>query len=48
MRERADIQRALSEHRSLFVAEPDCDQTPVFSEVAASLDKQFDFTENQP
>ncbi|PSP22388.1 chromosome partitioning protein ParA [Halobacteriales archaeon QH_10_65_19] len=45
VRERAAMQRALTNGGSLFVEEPDCDQIPVFEEIAASLDAQFRRTE---
>jgi chromosome partitioning protein len=45
VRERAAIQRALSNGASIFVEEPNCDQIEVFKQVAANLDEQFDFQE---
>ena len=45
VRERAAMQRALTNGGSLFVEEPDCDQIPVFEEIAANLDAQFRRTE---
>jgi chromosome partitioning protein len=45
VRERAAIQRALSNGASVFVEEPDCDQLAVFEEMAANLDTQFDLQE---
>lgn len=45
VRERAAIQRALSNGASIFVEEPDCDQIEVFENMAANLDEQFDFQE---
>lgn len=47
VRERAAIQRALSNGASIFVEEPECDQLKVFEEMAANLDEQFDFQEAQ-
>ena len=41
VRERAAIQRALKHRNSIVVAEPECDQTQVFVEIAADLDAQF-------
>lgn len=41
VRERAAIQRALTNGVSLFVEEPDCDQIPVFERIAESLNEQF-------
>lgn len=41
VRERASIQRALTNGASLFVEEPDCDQIPVFERIAENLDLQF-------
>jgi len=48
VRERAAVQRALSEGASLFVEEPESDQTPVFEDIAANLDDQFLKTEIKP
>lgn len=45
VRERAAMQRALTNGGSLFTEEPDCDQIPVFEEIAANLDTQFRRTE---
>ena len=45
VRERAAMQRALTNSGSLFAEEPDCDQIPVFEEIAANLDAQFRRTE---
>lgn len=45
VRERAAIQRALSNGASIFVEEPDCDQIKIFEAMAANLDEQFDFQE---
>ena len=45
VRERAAIQRALSNGASIFIEEPDCDQIEVFENMAANLDEQFDFQE---
>jgi chromosome partitioning protein len=45
VRERAAIQRVLSNGASIFVEEPDCDQIEVFEQMAANLDEQFDFRE---
>lgn len=42
VRERAAIQRALSNGASIFLAEPQCDQIDVFEQLAANLDKQFE------
>lgn len=41
VRERASVQRALTNGASLFVEEPDCDQIPVFERIAADLERQF-------
>lgn len=41
VRERAAIQRALSNHGSIFRKEPDCDQREVFEEMADTLDNEF-------
>ncbi|MFB6183459.1 MAG: ParA family protein [Haloarculaceae archaeon] len=41
VRERAAMQRALANGMTLFSAEPDCDQLPVFERIAASLDEQL-------
>lgn len=43
VRERAAVQRALKTGTSIFVAEPDCDQLQVFSDMAENLDVQFGF-----
>lgn len=45
VRERAAIQRALSNGASIFVEEPDCDQVSVFERMAENLDQQFDLRE---
>jgi chromosome partitioning protein len=45
IRERAAIQRALSNGASIFIEEPDCDQIEVFEAMAANLDEQFEFKE---
>ena len=45
IRERAAIQRALSNGASIFIEEPECDQLEVFENMAANLDEQFDFVE---
>lgn len=45
VRERAAIQRALSNGASIFVEEPDCDQLSVFEQMAENLDQQFDLSE---
>lgn len=45
VRERAAMQRALANGGSLFTEEPDCDQIPVFEEIATDLDTQFRRTE---
>jgi chromosome partitioning protein len=45
VRERAAMQRALANGGSLFAEEPDCDQIPVFEEIATDLDTQFRRTE---
>ena len=45
VRERAAIQRALSNGASIFVEEPDCDQIEIFEEMATDLDKQFGYQE---
>jgi chromosome partitioning protein len=47
VRERAAIQRSLSNGASIFVEEPECDQLEVFESMAANLDEQFDFQEVQ-
>lgn len=44
VRERAAIQRAMSNGTSIFVEEPECDQIIVFEQMATSLDDQFGFT----
>jgi chromosome partitioning protein len=41
IRERASIQRALTNGVSLFEEDPDCDQIPVFRAIAERLDEQF-------
>lgn len=41
VRERADIQRALSNGGSLFTQEPESDQLEVFEDIANCLDRQF-------
>lgn len=41
IRERAAIQRALSHGVSIFQEDPQCDQVPVFEEIAEQLDRQF-------
>lgn len=41
VRERAAIQRSFSAGASIFEAEPDCDQIPIFEEVATNLESQF-------
>jgi chromosome partitioning protein len=41
VRERAAIQRAIASGASVFSAEPDCDQIPVFEEIANNLEQQF-------
>jgi chromosome partitioning protein len=41
VRERAAIQRALANGGSLFIEEGDCDQLPVFEQVATHLATQF-------
>ncbi|ERG97688.1 MAG: ATPase involved in chromosome partitioning [Haloquadratum sp. J07HQX50] len=48
IRERASIQRALTNGRSIFDDTESCDQADVFMEVATNLNKQFGFTEVQP
>jgi len=48
VRERAAVQRALTNGGSLFVEEPDCDQLPVFEGIAANLDEQFRRAEAKP
>lgn len=45
IRERAAIQRSLKNGQSIFLEEPDCDQIPVFADIAANLDEQFGFAE---
>jgi chromosome partitioning protein len=45
VRERASVQRALSNGISLFEEAPDCDQIPVFEAIAERLDQQFATTE---
>jgi chromosome partitioning protein len=45
VRERASIQRALSNGVSLFEEDPNCDQLPVFEDIAAQLADQFQRTE---
>lgn len=42
VRERADVQRALSNGGSLFTQEPESDQLGVFEDIARSLDDQFE------
>jgi len=41
VRDRASIQRALTDGASLFEAAPECDQIPVFGDIAEELDRQF-------
>jgi chromosome partitioning protein len=41
VRDRAAIQRALTNGSSIFTEEPDCDQIPVFEDIAKSLERQF-------
>jgi len=41
VRERAAVQRAMTEGSSLFVEAPQCDQVDAFREIARGLDKQF-------
>jgi chromosome partitioning protein len=41
VRDRASIQRALSNGVSIFREAPDCDQAPVFASIAEQLDRQF-------
>jgi chromosome partitioning protein len=41
VRERAAVQRALTNGSSLFIEAPECDQIEVFEEIANDLDKQF-------
>jgi ATPases involved in chromosome partitioning len=41
VRERAAIQRALSNHGSIFTKEPSCDQRGVFEDMADTLDNEF-------
>ena len=41
VRERAAVQRALTNGSSLFVETPDCDQLEVFEAIADDLDRQF-------
>jgi chromosome partitioning protein len=41
VRERAAVQRALTDGGSLFLGERDCDQIEVFERIAAGLDRQF-------
>lgn len=48
VRERASIQRALTNGHSLFLEEPGSDQIPVFEQIAADLDRQFQRTEARP
>lgn len=45
VRERAAIQKALKNGSSIFVEEPECDQIPVFEDMAADLDRQFGFAD---
>lgn len=45
VRERAAIQRALSNGASIFVEEQDCDQLAVFEQIAKNLDQQFGLSE---
>lgn len=48
VRERAAVQRALTDGASLFVEEPDCDQVRVFERIGESLDRQFLRQEAKP
>jgi len=48
VRERAAVQRALTGGGSIFTEEPDCDQLPVFENIAANLEQQFQRTEIRP
>ncbi|MFB6310325.1 MAG: ParA family protein [Salinirussus sp.] len=41
IRERAAIQRSFEAGASIFEAERDCDQIPVFEQIAAGLEQQF-------
>jgi chromosome partitioning protein len=45
VRERADIQKALSEHESLIQYNPEADMGDVFLDIAEGLDKQFGYAE---
>jgi chromosome partitioning protein len=42
VRERADVQNALDNCESLFAYDPESDMVPVFEEIAASLEDQFE------
>ena len=48
VRERASLQRALTNGASLFVEEPDSDQIPVFEDIGKNLDRQFLRREAKP
>ena len=48
IRERASVQRALTDGASLFVEEPGCDQIPVFEDIGKNLDRQFLRREAKP
>lgn len=41
VRDRAAIQRSFETGASIFEAEPDCDQIPVFERIAGDLDRRF-------
>ncbi|WP_423999869.1 ParA family protein [Haloarcula salina] len=47
VRKRVALQRAFSSGKSVFATEESCDMAAVFEDIAAELDEQFGFTENE-
>jgi chromosome partitioning protein len=45
VRERASVQRAMTDGVSLFEAAPSSDQVPVFEDIAAGIERQFETAE---